>query len=138
VSRSQWRGRVGSVALAALALLAASTYAATVPSGFVDSIFVAVPTDVTAMKFSPDGRLFVLQQSGALRVVQNGTLLATPFLALTVHASGERGLLGVAFDPQFETNNFIYVYYTATTPTIHNRVSRFTRTATSRCQAARW
>jgi glucose/arabinose dehydrogenase len=117
---------VGSVALAALALLAASTYAATVPSGFVDSIFVAVPTDVTAMKFSPDGRLFVCQQGGALRVVQDGTLLATPFLTLTVHASGERGLLGVAFDPDFETNNFIYLYYTATTPTIHNRVSRFT------------
>jgi len=45
---------------------------------------------------------------------------------LTVDSAGERGLLGVAFDPNFTTNNFVYVYYTATTPTTHNRVSRFT------------
>ena len=78
------------------------------------------------MQFAPDGRLFVCRQSGQLRVVQNGTLLATPFLTVAVNASGERGLLGVAFDPDFATNNFVYVYYTATSPTIHNRVSRFT------------
>ena len=51
---------------------------------------------------------------------------ATPFLTLTVSSSGERGLLGVAFDPAFATNQFVYVYYTATTPTVHNRISRFT------------
>ena len=68
------------------------------------------------MKFAPDGRLFVCQQSGKLRVVQNGTLLATPFLTLPVDGSAERGLLGVAFDPDFETNDFVYVYYTATSP----------------------
>ena len=85
-----------------------------------------VPSDTTAMEFAPDGRLFVAQQSGKLRVVQNGTLLATPFLTVAVNSSGERGLLGVAFDPNFATNHFVYVYYTATTPTIHNRVSRFT------------
>jgi glucose/arabinose dehydrogenase len=123
---NQWRVCVGSVVLAALTLLGAAAFAATVPTGFVDSVFVELPSDATAMKFSPDGRLFICQQSGKLRVVQNGTLLATPFLTLTVDASGERGLLGVAFDPNFETNDFVYVYYTATSPTIHNRVSRFT------------
>src|SRR5215510_3134858 len=35
-------------------------------------------------------------------------------------------MLGVAFDPDFGTNHFVYVYYTATTPVVHNRVSRFT------------
>src|SRR4030095_3592132 len=59
----------------------------------------------------------------------NGALLATPFVSLTVDANGERGLLGVAFDPNFATNNFVYVYYTATTPAVHNRVSRFTASA---------
>jgi glucose/arabinose dehydrogenase len=78
------------------------------------------------MAFAPDGRLFVCQQGGQLRVIKNGMLLATPFVSLTVNASGERGLLGVAFDPGFASNHFVYVYYTATTPTIHNRVSRFT------------
>src|SRR3970282_870971 len=78
------------------------------------------------MACAPDGRLFVAQQSGALRVVKNGALLATPFLTVTVDSAGERGLLGVAFDPAFATNQYVYVYYTAKTPTIHNRVSRFT------------
>ncbi len=117
---------MGSVLLALLAQLATGTHAATVPSGFVDSVFVDSLSDVTSMAFAPDGRLFVCQQGGKLRVVQNGTLLATSFLTLTVDTFGERGLLGVAFDPDFETNNFVYVYYTATSPTIHNRVSRFT------------
>jgi len=117
---------MGSALLAVQALLGAVALAATVPSGFVDSIFVGVPSDATAMKFSPDGRLFVCQQSGKLRVVQDGQLLETPFVSIPVDGSDERGLLGVAFDPDFETNNFVYVYYTAASPTVHNRVSRFT------------
>jgi glucose/arabinose dehydrogenase len=81
----------------------------------------------TAMEIAPDGRIFVAQQTGALRVIDaGGTLLPTPFVTLSVDSRGERGLLGIAFDPTFATNNFVYVYYTATTPTIHNRVSRFT------------
>jgi len=51
-----------------------------------------------------------------LRVIKNGALLATPFVTVTVDADGERGLLGVAFDPNFASNSFVYVYYTATTP----------------------
>jgi len=78
------------------------------------------------MEIAPDGRVFVCLQGGQLRVVKNGALLATPFLTLTPDSSGERGLLGIAFDPSFQTNNFIYVYYTATTTPRHNRVSRFT------------
>ena len=44
---------------------------------------------------------------------------------MTTTSSGERGLLGIAFDPNFASNHFVYVYYTATSPTVHNRVSRF-------------
>ena len=81
----------------------------------------------TAMAFAPDGRLFVCQQTGQLRVINSaGALLPDPFVTLTVNSAGERGLLGVAFDPNFASNHWVYVYYTATTPTIHNRVSRFT------------
>src|SRR4051794_475272 len=112
--------------VACVLLLQPATFAATVPSGFVDGTFVQLPADATAMEFAPDGRLFVCEQSGRLLVVQNGTLLTTPFLTLPVDSTGERGLLGVAFDPNFATNKFVYVYYTARTPTIHNRVSRFT------------
>jgi glucose/arabinose dehydrogenase len=100
--------------------------AATLPTGFTESAFATGLSNPTAMAFAPDGRLFVCQQGGQLRVIKNGALLATPFVTLTVDANGERGLLGIAFDPNFAVNQFLYVYYTATTPTTHNRISRFT------------
>ncbi len=96
------------------------------PAGFQDVTVASGLSNPTAMEFAPDGRLFVTQQGGQLRVIKNGALLPTPFLTLTVNASGERGLLGIAFDPNFSGNQFIYVYYTATSPAIHNRISRFT------------
>ena len=106
--------------------LGEAEFAATVPSGFADELVASGLSSPTAMGFAPDGRLFVCQQGGQLRVIKNGGLLATPFVTVTTTASGERGLLGVTFHPSFATNGFVYVYYTATTPTIHNRVSRFT------------
>ncbi len=80
----------------------------------------------TAFVFAPDGRIFVTEQTGKLIVIKNGSLLPTPFVQLTVDSNGERGLLGVALDPNFITNGFIYLYYTVPTATIHNRISRFT------------
>src|ERR1043166_3555729 len=103
--------------------------AATLPTNFVETQFASGLSNPTAMAFAPDGRLFVCQQTGQLRVIKNGVLLATPFVTLTVDSNGERGLLGIAFDPNFATTNFLYVYYTATTPATHNRVSRFTASA---------
>ena len=100
---------------------------ATLPAGFTETAITGNGlSNTTAMALHPDGRIFVCQQTGELRVIKNGAVLTTPFVTLTVNSSGERGLLGVAFDPNYATNRFVYVYYTATTPTIHNRVSRFT------------
>lgn len=99
--------------------------AATLPAGFTETQISGLP-GATAMAIAPDGRIFVCLQGGSLRVIKNGALLPTPFLTVTVNSTGERGLLGVAFDPDYATNRFVYVYYTATTPAIHNRVSRFT------------
>src|SRR3954451_18185251 len=103
-----------------------SAGAATLPTGFSETQVATGLSAPTAMAFAPDGRLFVAEQGGPLRVIKNGTLLAQPFLTVTVNSAGERGLLGVAFDPAFASNGYVYVYYTATTPTLHNRVSRFT------------
>jgi glucose/arabinose dehydrogenase len=100
--------------------------AATLPTGFTETRVASGLSNPTAMAFAPDGRLFVCQQGGQLRVIKDGALLPTPFLTVTVSSAGERGLLGVAFDPDFATNRFVYVYYTATTPAVHNRISRFT------------
>ena len=101
-------------------------HAATLPTGFTEALVASGLSNPTAMQFAPDGRLFVAEQGGRLRVIKNGALLPTPFLTLTVSSVGERGLLGIAFDPNFASNQFVYVYYTATTPAIHNRISRFT------------
>ena len=117
-------------ALMVLALrVAAPTAAATLPPGFSESILASGLSNPTAMQFAPDGRLFVAQQSGALRVVKNGALLTAPFVTVSVDSGGERGLLGVAFDPNFAANQYVYVYYTVPAGpgvTVHNRISRFT------------
>src|SRR5437870_129881 len=81
---------------------------ATYPSGFSEVLVASNVTNPTIMTFAPDGRLFVAEQGGALRVIKNGVLLTKPFITLSVNSSGERGLLGIAFDPNFSTNNFIY------------------------------
>jgi glucose/arabinose dehydrogenase len=121
--------RSGHLTLATLLFLvtaAAGVHAATVPTGFTDSVVAGGLNTPTAMALVPDGRIFVCEQGGALRVIKNGALLPTPFLTVTVDSSGERGLLGIAFDPNFVSNQLVYIYYTATTPTLHNRISRFT------------
>ena len=104
--------------------------AATLPPNFARSQVVGGLASPTAMEFSPDGRLFVAEQRGTLRVVKAGGNLAT-FLDISgrVSSAGERGLLGIAFDPAFSDNHYVYLYYTqkatGTTPA-HNRVMRVT------------
>jgi glucose/arabinose dehydrogenase len=131
--RRAWSGPVRLVGGLILLFLtfAEAAAPATVPTGFAETRVVNGLTSPTAMAFAPDGRLFVSEQGGRVRVIKNGALLPTPFLSVTVNSAGERGLLGIAFDPAFATNRYVYVYYTATTPNVHNRVSRFTASATS-------
>lgn len=96
---------------------------------FDETLVASGLTSPTAMEFAPDGRLFVAQKSGRLRVIKNGALLPTDFVTLSVTTNSERGLLGIAFDPDFATNRFVYVYYTRATLPVKNRVSRFTASA---------
>jgi glucose/arabinose dehydrogenase len=117
--------RASFIALLVLATCLTGS-AATLPGGFAETLVSGGLTDPTAMAFAPDGRLFITQQGGQVRIIKNGALLAAPFLTVTTEASGERGLLGLAFDPNFSTNQLIYLYYTVTSTPRHNRVSRFT------------
>ena len=121
------RPQPSELLLAALLLTSLPTAlgAASVPAGFTDTAVTAALANPTAMALAPDGRFFITQQGGALRVVKNGALLPTPFLDLAVDDAGERGLLGVALDPGFAGNQFVYVYYTTPNAPKHNRVSRF-------------
>jgi hypothetical protein len=60
-------------------------------------------------------RLFIVEQAGTIRIHDGAQVLATPFLDITgkVASGGERGLLGLAFDPSYAANGFFYVYYTS-------------------------
>ena len=109
---------------------------ARLPGGFEDAP-VAKVARPTALAFAPDGRLLITTQAGRLRVFENGALRSTPALDLRTRlcTDSERGLLGVAVDPDFASNGFIYLFYTLNkfgscernTPKAPvNRVSRFT------------
>ncbi len=76
-------------------------------TGFSSAIAIAHPPN--------DARLFVVQQGGLIRILNsNGTVNATPFLNLStiISSGGERGLLGLAFHPNYETNGLFFVNYT--------------------------
>ena len=103
--------------------------ATSVPTGLTDSL-VANVAKPTSMAVTPGGRLFVTQKAannvGRVRVIKKGQLLSKPFLKLATDTSYARGFLGITLDPNFSTNHYVYVFYTATSPTVHNRVSRYT------------
>src|SRR5262249_27771318 len=99
---------------------------ADLPDGFSEQVVATGLTGATAMAVAPDGRVFVCEQTGTLRVVRDGRLLAEPCLSVKVDSSWERGLLGVTPDPDFPRRPFVYVCYVAADPYPHHRVSRFT------------
>jgi glucose/arabinose dehydrogenase len=117
-----------SLLIIALSLVTPSlaSLAANLPPGFVLTRLPDRPATSTAMVVAPDGRLFVCEKTGALRIFKHDVLLPTPFVTVDTDTSGEHGLDGVALDPHFAVNGYVYVYYVAKTPTIHCRVSRFT------------
>ncbi len=90
-----------------------ATTATTLPSGFKDELVTPVPNP-TALAFTPDGRMLVATRAGRLRVYKNGALLSAPALNISDKTCSniERGLLGVAVDPGFSTNRYVYLFYT--------------------------
>ena len=122
---AQARGRVALSIIALLLWLPrAAQGQATLPAGFSETRIRGISSP-TAMALVPDGRIFVCSQGGSVSVIKNDTLLPTPLVTLTVSALEERGLDGVQVDPDFANNGYVYLYYAATTPVIHNRLSRF-------------
>ncbi len=95
----------------------------------VDQVVVSGLDHPVYLTHAGDGsdRLFVVEQVGKVRIIQNGTLLSTPFLNITnkVLYGGERGLLSVAFAPDFETSGVFYVDYTRQ-PDGYTIVARYT------------
>lgn len=94
------------------------------PPGFAQ-YEVAGGLNPTDMDIAPDGRVFITEKNGHVRIVENDILLPDPFLVLPVNDFNERGLGHIALDPDFSNNGFVYLFYTVTEGT-HNRLSRFT------------
>jgi len=125
--------RVAATVAALAATLAACTGGGSFSSGppnptpvpFRVVTFLPNANFPVTMAFAPDGRLFYNElRSGQVRIVQNGQLQVQPFATLAVDTSGERGLLGLALDPNFALNGFVYIYYSD--PGGFHRLVRFT------------
>jgi glucose/arabinose dehydrogenase len=94
-------------------------------AGFHETIVTTGLDSPVSMAMAPDGRAFVCEQGGRVRVIRDGRLLARPFVTVPTRGDIEEGLLGVTFDPGFANNRLVYVLYTALTPRRHNRVVRY-------------
>ncbi|HKV06872.1 MAG TPA: PQQ-dependent sugar dehydrogenase [Thermoanaerobaculia bacterium] len=112
---------LGGLLLGALAL-AAPVAAAPPPGTLVQSVLLtgglSSPIGVTNAG-DGSGRLFIVERCGQIRIFENGALRATPFLNLgaspgtdVITCGDERGLLGLAFHPDYESNGLFYVFYT--------------------------
>ena len=94
--------------------LVAAPASAAPPPSFQTSLVVGSGLDgPSGFDIAPDGRIFVLERGGKVKLIKDGQLLAQPFVDLPSTATGDRGLIGIAFDPQFGVaNHFVYFYYT--------------------------
>ena len=84
-----------------------------VEPGFESEVIASGFSLPTATAFADDGRIFVAEKNGVVKVVKNGEVLATPVITLTdINTFGDRGLIGMAIDPDFANNGYMYLSYT--------------------------
>ena len=83
------------------------------PRGFsFESVYTGFNFPVAA-KFAPDGRIFVVEKNGVVKVIKNGVVLPDPFITLpNVNDYNDRGLLDIAFDPDFSFNHHFFLFFT--------------------------
>jgi glucose/arabinose dehydrogenase len=112
------RMHVASRLLSAAALLSATLAAAAggveLPDRFQQTAVITGLTNPTAVRFAPNGQVFVAEKSGMIYVYDGiGDTTPTTVVNLTtqVHNFWDRGLLGLAVDPQFPTRPYVYVFY---------------------------
>ncbi|MCB9356516.1 MAG: PQQ-dependent sugar dehydrogenase [Lewinellaceae bacterium] len=109
--------------LPALLLLCWSSFAsAQLPPGFIQ-YELANGLNPTDMAVSPDGRIFITEKEGLVRIVQDGALLPDPFCILSVDDFNERGLGHITLHPAFPDSPYVYLYHTVPDGS-HNRVVR--------------
>jgi glucose/arabinose dehydrogenase len=104
--------RLTLAASLAAAVVGPSHATAAAPVQYAVEAFVHGLEVPWAIDFAPDGRIFVTERPGRIRVIEHGKLRAEPWMAIDVASVGEAGLLGLAVDPRFSQNRFLYVAYT--------------------------
>ncbi|HLY36599.1 MAG TPA: PQQ-dependent sugar dehydrogenase [Candidatus Binatia bacterium] len=115
--------RLSSACFVILLLAPFAARAGTPVAGFDDTSVIASLNQPTAIAFLPDGRMLVTQKGGALLRVDSG--VATTLTTIPVCSGSEMGLLGVAVDPAFATNGFVYLYRTLNTGSCTSSTGRF-------------
>jgi len=93
------------------------------PHGFIQEGVVVGLTLPTSFALAPDGRIFITEKAGRVRVFRDGELLADPFIDLTteVNDAADRGLMGIAVDPRWPSRPYVYVAFVYDPPEIKDR-----------------
>lgn len=94
--------------------------------GFFETRVAANLAKPVALAVAPDGRIFVAEQHGVVRIVKDDRLLSDPLVQLPVSPQGDQGLYGLTLDPHFGDNQYLYVFYTSLVRPRVDRVSRLT------------
>jgi glucose/arabinose dehydrogenase len=108
----------------------ATQSAVNLPGTFEQETIVDDLDRPTAIAYSPDGRLFVTEKVGRVRIVTaDGQLLPTPFVSVTTNTQNDRGLLGIVLHPNFAQNGWVYLHYVTeiVPPAPNNGFSRYDR-----------
>jgi glucose/arabinose dehydrogenase len=96
------------------------------PVGFAKVQLAGGLHDPTAIAFGPSGDIYIAEQKGPILLDRGGVVQATPVITIPADTGTETGILGLALDPNFATNGYMYVGYT--TVDLHSQLSRFTVT----------
>jgi glucose/arabinose dehydrogenase/PKD repeat protein/endonuclease YncB( thermonuclease family) len=108
----------------------AEAQSSNLPAQFTQDVVISSGlTEPTNVAWAPDGRMFIIEKHGLVKVVKNGALLPTPVLDISdrVNDYFDRGLLGIALDPDFNNNGYIYLLYV-----YEDDKNRYTTSKTSR------
>jgi uncharacterized repeat protein (TIGR01451 family) len=89
-----------------------TTVSQNLPAGFAQTKLAGGLKKPIAFVFAPNGDIYIGEQAGAVLIYRNGVTLPTPVITLNVFNVGETGLLGMALDPNFATNGYLYISYT--------------------------
>jgi glucose/arabinose dehydrogenase len=110
-----------------LSLAGAAATAADLPPGFAENLVIHDLFRPTALDFGPGGELWISGQQGQVWVYRSGALILAA--AIPVNIEGERGISGLALDPDYVSNRHVWLYYTVSASPPNNRLSRFTNVA---------